>query len=110
MKGKHGWLRLDLLAVNSLDTEEYLLFTALDDAGNSLDQETCEKLFLCNGYVSDQPINPIPEEINLQDDAERHVEATLAKNLEENNKHFTEAVNNWKKWADDMEICGTGIG
>lgn len=102
LKGKGGWLRLDLLAVNSLDTEEYLLFTALDGAGNSLDQETCEKLFLCNGFVSNPSIPEIPPEIRLQDNAERHVEATLTKNLEENNKHFTEAREQLEKWADDM--------
>ncbi|HCM15580.1 MAG TPA: ATP-dependent helicase [Candidatus Cloacimonas sp.] len=102
LKGKYGWLRLDLLAVNSLDTEEYLLFTALDDDGNSLDQETCEKLFLCNGHVSEQSIADIQTELNLQKNAERHVEATLARNLEENNKHFTEAREQLEKWADDM--------
>ncbi len=34
-----------------LRPEEYLLFSAFTDAGKSLDQETCEKLFNCTATV-----------------------------------------------------------
>ena len=78
-------------------------FQALDDAGNNIDHETCEKLFNCRGHV--HPIETIPEAIKtrLEQDQTRYVNATLAKNLAENNRHFSEACNQLDKWAEDME-------
>lgn len=38
-------------------------------------------------------------------DQERHATATLAKNLEENNRHFSEARDQLDKWAEDMEMA-----
>ncbi|MDD2229740.1 MAG: SNF2-related protein [Candidatus Cloacimonetes bacterium] len=102
LKGKQGWLKLDLLTVNSLDIEEYLLFTAIDEDGKNLDQETCEKLMLCEGSLSSASYDSSGMESRLQADADRHAEATLAKNLEENNKHFNEARDQLEKWAEDM--------
>ena len=102
LKGKQGWLKLDLLSVNSLDTEEYLLFTAVDESGNNLDQETCEKLMLCQGSVTGKALDFSDIEPRLKADSERFVDATLTKNLEENNKHFAEARDQLEKWAEDM--------
>jgi len=102
LKGKQGWLKLDLLSVNSLDTEEYLLFTAVDERGNNLDQETCEKLMLCQGSVTGTELDLTNIKPRLQADSERFVDATLTKNLEENNKHFAEARDQLEKWAEDM--------
>lgn len=102
LKGRKGWLKLDLLSVKSLDTEEYLLFTAIDDNGNNLDQETCEKLMLCQARLSNASRDISGVEKRLQADSERYVEATLSRNLEENNKHFAEARDQLDKWAEDM--------
>ncbi|MDD2230037.1 MAG: SNF2-related protein [Candidatus Cloacimonetes bacterium] len=102
LKDKEGWLKLDLLSVNSLDTEEYLLFTAIDDKGNNLDQETCEKLMWCQGAISGKAVDSSTIETRLQADADRFVNATLTRNLEENNKHFAEARDQLEKWAEDM--------
>jgi hypothetical protein len=44
--GASGWLELSKLTVESLDTEEFLLFAARADDGRSLDDETCRKLML----------------------------------------------------------------
>ena len=48
LRGKSGWLILQKLAIESLGTEEHLLFSGFDDAGAALDQETLEKLFHCD--------------------------------------------------------------
>lgn len=105
MKNNSGWLRLQHLRIDSFDSEEYLLFSAVDDQGNNIDQETCEKLFNCMGYA--HPTDTIPNSIEnrLKEDCERHVQATIAKNLEDNNRHFSEARDQLDKWADDMELA-----
>ena len=48
-KGQSGWLALQHLVIESFDKEDYLLFSAVSDAGRSLDQETCERFFACGG-------------------------------------------------------------
>jgi hypothetical protein len=105
LKGRSGWLSLQHLHIESFDSEEYLLFSGMDDAGGNTDQETCEKLFNCDGLV--RAIQSIPDSAKerLTRDQERHVQATLAKNLEENNRHFSEARDQLDKWAEDMEMA-----
>ena len=105
LKGSAGWLRLQHLQINSFGSEDYLLFSATDDQGHNLDQETCEKLFNCEGRA--KIIEAIPEKIenHLTADCTRHAQATIARNLEENNRHFNEARDQLDKWAEDMEMA-----
>ena len=105
LKGRSGWLTLQHLHIDSFDSEEYLLFSAVDDQGNNLDQETCEKFFNCTGPVSGQVEVPESVQKRLKADGERHVKAAIARNLEENNRHFAEARDQLDKWAEDMELA-----
>lgn len=103
LKGKSGWLVLHHLKIDSFETEEYLLFSGVDDHGKNLNQETCEKLFNCIG--KEKSIETIPQNIEnrLKDDADRHLQAVIARNIEENNRHLSEACIQLDKWAEDME-------
>lgn len=105
LKKISGWLSLQHLHIESFDSEEYLLFSGMDDAGNNIDQATCEKLFNCSGQA--HAIQAIPDSAKerLMRDQERHAKATLARNLEENNRHFSEARDQLDKWAEDMEMA-----
>jgi len=105
LKGHSGWLNLQHLNIESFDSEDYLLFSGMDDAGNSLDQETCEKLFQCAGRACPVTgMNP-SEKDRLAREGERHVSAALARNMEENSRHFAEARDQLDKWAEDMELA-----
>jgi hypothetical protein len=102
LKGKTGWLVLQRLVIESFDREEYLLFSGFTESGSALDQETCQKLFQCDGRVrGTAEVSAVAHE-RLAADADRHVRATLNKSLEQNNRHFTEAREQLEKWADDM--------
>src|SRR5579884_3427860 len=104
LKGIGGWLVLQRLAVDSFEREEYLLFSAFCDDGRSLDQETCEKLFRCTGTVKEL-VTPLPhKETRLTQEAQRHVEATMARSLETNNRYFSQEREKLERWADDMVI------
>jgi superfamily II DNA/RNA helicase len=103
LKGKSGWLALSKLKISSFESEEYLLFSAIDDAGGNLGQETIEKLFNCIGYDSQETSLPEPIRQRLCADSERHIKATITRNLEDNNKHLSEACIQLDKWAEDME-------
>jgi len=105
LKGKSGHLLLQQLRVDSFEKEEYLLFSGFDDGGHALDQETCAKLFNCEGRVSDDEAGLESVRDRLAAEAERHARATIARSLEENNRYFNEAREQLEKWAEDMEIA-----
>jgi hypothetical protein len=92
------------LTVDAYDREEYLLFSGFEDNGAALDQETMEKLFLCDGRVAGNAA-PGPQTARLAGESERHAQATLSRSLERNSKHFHEAREKLEKWADDMVLA-----
>jgi hypothetical protein len=103
--GKRGYLVLTLLALENMEREEYLLFSAIDEQGIMLDQETCEKLFNCQAQ-SKSPAH-IPEHIKqrLAAEAQQHSQATISQSLEANNRYFNEAREKLEKWADDLVLA-----
>ncbi|MBD9363749.1 DEAD/DEAH box helicase family protein [Methylomonas sp. EbB] len=105
LRGKFGYLVLTALAIESYQREEYLLFSAIADDSSPLDQETCEKLFSCYAEMAGITSWPDAIEQRLQQDAQRHVKATISQSLEANHKHFNEAREKLEKWADDMVLA-----
>jgi superfamily II DNA or RNA helicase len=105
LKGQAGWLTLRRLTIDSFEREECLLFSAFTDSGVALEQETCEKLFHCFGKTADCKSLPDSAMRRLEDDADRHAKATIAKSLEQNSKYFNEAREKLEKWADDQVIA-----
>jgi len=105
LKGQSGWLHLQRLIVESFDREEYLLFSGMTDDGQSLDQETCGKLFHCRGSVNGAaaPLEGLRSKLDA--DARRHAEATINQSLETNNRFFNEERDRLEKWADDMVLA-----
>jgi len=106
LRGQSGTLHLQKLSVDSFERQEYLLFSAVTDRGESLDQETCQKLMDCYAQVEsmiDTLANPIAS--RLQAEAKRHADATVARSLETNNQHFREARDHLDRWADDMVLA-----
>ncbi len=105
IKGQSGWLTLQHVTIDSFDREDYLLFSAVNDQGKSLDHETCERLFHCQATV--MPIDEPPSEImnRIAGEAKRHGQATVAQSLEMNNRLFNEERERLEKWADDMVIA-----
>ena len=105
LKGKSGWMTLQYLTIDSFDREEYLLFSAMDSSGKSLDQETCQKLFHCTAQVADA--SDLPPELTerLKNESGRHAEATITHSLEGNNNLFNEERERLEKWADDMVVA-----
>jgi hypothetical protein len=104
LKGQSGWLLLQKLAIESFEREEHLLFSAITDVGNSLDQETCEKLFRCGAAVQSVPPEA-PASDRLEKEAKRHAKAAVARALETNSKVFQQERERLERWADDMVLA-----
>lgn len=102
LRGKRGWLLLQLLRIDSFQTEEYLLFSGFSEDGAPLDQETCEKLFSCTASV--ERVGSLPEDVayKLGADAQQYAATTVSRSLEQNNRFFLEEREKLEKWAEDM--------
>lgn len=66
--GQSGWMQLSLLELDSFQHEEHLVFTAMTDTGEVLDQESCEKLFYLQATMTDLHTSP---PMGLQANAQR---------------------------------------
>ena len=105
LQGRSGFLRLSRVEIHSYDKEDHLLFSAVDDEGQVVDQETCEKLFTCPGTVGGAAGVPQGVADRLTADSSRHQSATISRSLEANNKHFHEAREKLERWAEDMVLA-----
>ena len=102
LQGQAGYLTLQKLSVDSYEHEDYLLFTGFTDEGKQLDQESMEKLFLCEAEAKASIV--ISESVigRLSAEAERSATVTVNASLERNNRHFQEECDRLDRWADDM--------
>lgn len=102
--GMSGALTLTRLVIDSFATEEYLLFSGVTDDGVSIDEETCEKLFHCQGTVQPAFMTSVVTE-RLKQASARRVSATISRSLEVNNHHFQQERERLEKWADDLVLA-----
>jgi hypothetical protein len=111
LRGKSGYLTLARQTIDTYDREEYLLFSGIDEAGESLDQETMEKLFQCAGREEGALDVPgaidVPPAIGerLAAESARHAQATVSRSLEANHLHFQQAREKLERWADDLVLA-----
>lgn len=102
--GTDGWLYLDLLNVESVETEQYLIFSAVDNSGNQIDQDICEKLFLLQAIEHEEI--EVPNSINntLQYIKECQVEAVLNNIMERTAEYMDSELEKLDRWAKDLKM------
>lgn len=105
VKEQTGWLSLQRLTIESFDAEEHLLFSGYTETGQSVDQETFEKMFRCTGRVSSHSCMDGEILKRLEKEAQRHAQATIARSLETNNRLFIQERERLERWADDMVVA-----
>lgn len=105
LKGRSGFLTLTRLMIESFETEEYLLFSGIDDAGRSLDHETCAKLFNVETVNQGEIRIPAEPERRLAAEAEQHIRATISRSLDANSRHFNVARERLEQWAEDNIVA-----
>jgi superfamily II DNA or RNA helicase len=103
-RGQSGYLVLHHLRIDTYESEDHLLFSAMTDSGEVLDPETCAKLFYCNARVASTNSSLVTPSA-LAANAERYVAATISQALERSNRHFQEAREQLEQWAEDMELA-----
>ena len=99
-----GWITLEHLSIDSFQHEDDLLFSAVDEDGHALDQETCEKMFRCAGSVCSSTPQEVADE-HLQAEASQHAQAALQRSMEQNDQYFQEEQDRLDRWAQDQELA-----
>jgi superfamily II DNA/RNA helicase len=108
LKSHAGWLVLEHLGIDSLQHEDHLLFSAIDDDGQGLEQETCERMFRCTARVSSMT-DPVAEEEHLQAEVDQHAHATLQRSMEQNDRYSQEEQDRLDRWAQDQELAAEQV-
>ena len=100
--GQSGWLTLSLLTVEALDqSEDHLIFAALTDSGQALDQDQAARLFQLPGAVGTTP--GLPLDADTLDKQRASAQALLLQHISERNSRFFEAeLAKLDGWADDQ--------
>ena len=90
--------------MTSFEATESLLFSAVLDDGQTLDQETCEKLFSVQSIGKPARVGDNPPQLLLAN-AARLAQARIAELLEANQRLFNEEREKLEKWADDKLLA-----
>ena len=103
LQGQSGWMRVTLLSVSALETEDALLMYGLTDDGQFLDKETCEKLLAVPGTVGQDHV--LPTELPLKLSALLAVERrqVLDDTMNRNHKYFDAETEKLEAWAEDLK-------
>jgi adenine-specific DNA-methyltransferase len=104
--GKAGWLALSSFSVEALDqAEDHLIFSAITDDGQVLDEEVAQRLLTLSCA---SPPQPIATDSVVQDTLGALTEqrqAAVQRNISERNARFFEAeVDKLDGWADDLKV------
>jgi adenine-specific DNA-methyltransferase len=99
--GSSGWLKLSKLTVESLDTEEFVIFAGQTDSGKTLDEEICRKLMLLPCKVESQSPGPEPD---LSAIRQAEMQSKIRQVEERNGKFFDEEVLKLDRWSDDLKL------
>lgn len=100
--GQRGWLRLEMLTLDSDSREEFLLLTGMTDSGENIDQERLQRLLDVDGrVVGETPALDTAVADRVSADADRLATATLARAGEAGNDRFRKVQKQINQWADD---------
>ena len=99
--GKTGFLKLTKISIESFETEDYLIFSAVTETGEELDQEQGSRLFSLPAEVSE-----LTKEINfepLDNSYNKKKKEILSHISEKNSKNFETEMDKLDYWAEDRK-------
>lgn len=103
LRGETGWLRIEQLTVNSLDTEETVLISGITSDGRILDRETCEKLLTIPAKLGDEVVVDDTIHGQLESAIQSQTSRVLAATQSRNEIFFDAESDKLDHWADDLK-------
>lgn len=99
--GISGILQLSELTIDSFETEDNILVTAMKDDGGLIEEDIAKKLFLLSADVNQVEIEPTNEDVRQKEQAKA---SALTSNIaERNGEFFDDEVDKLDKWAEDVK-------
>ena len=103
LRGKSGWLKLTKLRIDSVDTVEKLVFSAIVDNGSVLDHQQCERLMMIPSTQGEA----VSIDSALTDKIRSAEQSVTNQHLEEaqrlNEEYFYEEQEKLDHWAEDSK-------
>ena len=100
-KNCRGYIMVSKITINSYDTEEYLVITALTSDYKKIDEEIASKIFSLNAKESSKIGVDENDSKQLEAYYESQKDIILKSNEKTNSEHFSTASIKLHKWADD---------
>lgn len=103
LKGLAGWLRVTLLEITALDTEERLVLTAVTDEGKALHADAIEKFLTMPARIESAAQVPPSTDQQLTDEYKVGEGALLEDVRNRNLGFFEQEVEKLDRWAEDLK-------
>lgn len=102
--GKSGWMKIQLLQVNSFELEEYFLISCFTDEDEEIYPDMANRFFSLNANVRDNiSTNQIIEQ-TFKESLFSLKQVILNENALRNHNFFDVEMDKLDQWADDMKI------
>lgn len=99
--GRQGWLSCTRMSVRSLEAEDHLLFAAIDDGGEVLDDVQCRRIF--DLPATDDGMASLPDGVaqKIREISARAQTDTLEEMGTRNARWFDIEIDKLENWAED---------
>jgi len=103
LRGQSGHLTLSQLTIESLDqAEDHLIFAAVTDSGQMLDEEAVGRFFSLPADAGESLLATSPKDL---DTITQRRQAEIQRAISERNAHFFEAeTDKLEGWSDDLKL------
>ncbi|MFA7253500.1 MAG: SNF2-related protein [Patescibacteria group bacterium] len=99
--GTSGIIQVSELSIDSFETEDNILVTAVKDNGDLIEEDIAKKLFLLDAEINNSNIDLVNDGIG---DKEQEKANTLTASIaERNSEFFDDEVDKLDKWAEDIK-------
>jgi adenine-specific DNA-methyltransferase len=103
LAGQSGWLELSRLRIETYETEEFLVLSALTDSGEELDIETCEKIFHLQARAISS-IDPKDSPQQLSTLKEKHQQKYAEQVEAKASGFYLQEERKLDSWAEDLKL------
>lgn len=102
--GKSGWMKIQLLQVNSFELEEYFLISCFTDEDEEIYPDMANRFFSLNANVRDNISTNQVIEQTFKESLFSLRQVILNENALRNHNFFDVEMDKLDQWADDMKI------
>lgn len=106
--GRQGWLSCNRLSVRALEVEEHVLFAAVDDDGQVLDDSECRRMFDLLAEAGETAALPTAAAKRIKEIAALAQAATLEEMGTRNARWFETEIEKLEHWAEDRRATLKG--